>query len=622
MEAWRKSVLNCFLQPEIFRRSYPIPWPNALEAELSMPVVLAFLLIWILNVSAAPAAEIRASFAMESDPEFQIPAPVKIFTKGFKAVWLQALARPDADLQRRCAETLAQAHEFGFPGLIEARPRLREILKAEDTQISARFAAARALIVMDTRDAAGDLFDASQRYSSDLRQFIEPHLGRWKYQPIGAIWRERLTAKEVRHRDLLLAIEGAAQLGDTEAVAPLLKLVHDPLKSAPVRMAAAKAAGNIQHQGLESDAERLLTEQKKIPLVNRLCALSLIIQHDSEVARNRLSQAAVDPEPAVAAAALQRLLSLNPDLVLPLAEGAMNSSDPVVRQRGAEAFIARPTPERAVSLVRLLDDVHPTVRSHVREALFVLTRKPEYDAVLRPAFVKLLAAESWRGQEQSALLLGMLDHEPSAARFVELLESPREEVFTTAAWALRKLAIPDTLPAILAKAQRQTDLREKGGFPQAVDDQVVHLFEAMGLMKYAPAEPLFRKHIPKVFIYGEYSRGAAIWALGHLYEGKPDPELAKQISGRMQDVLSLPPELMHVQVMSAVSLGRMQAKSEAKEMKRLLTDPTGPYQPVLALRWALHRLTGETFPELIPTTISKTSWFLTPIDDTGTDRAP
>ena len=54
-----------------------------------------------------------------------------------------------------------------------------------------------------------------------------------------------------------------------------------------------------------------------------------------------------------------------------------------------------------------------------------------------------------RGLEQAALLLAKLDHKPAADRLVELLKDSRAEVAITAAWALRVLAEPKSLPKVL-----------------------------------------------------------------------------------------------------------------------------------------------------------------------------
>lgn len=581
---------------------------------------LFFLPMMILGVAAVAdvRAEIRPNFAMDSDPELIPPAPVKVFSEKFRPLWLKALARPEADLQRMAAETIAQAHTIGMPKLDEATPELIKIVAAEATHPAARFAAARALIVLQAKDSAAALFAASQRYSADLRQLIEPALASWKFEPIREVWRSRLTDKGTRHRDLMLAIRCAGDSDDVAVVPTLLAITRDLLLAPAVRLAAARSAGRLQGSGLEDDAQRLLKTGSP-SILHRLCAAALLDRHRSETAQAALLQLARDVEPSIAAAALGSLNNLDPNLVVPLAEQAMQNDDANVRQRGVDAYVARPTPQRVAVVARLLDDPHPDVRGNVREALFQLARTPELDDPIRQAASAVLNEESWRGQEQAALLLGALDHEPVAGRLVDLLEAQRSEVMIASAWGLRQLAVRDTLPAILDKVARQTEARLKSDVDSGgLDPQVGHLCEALGLMKYAPAEPLLRRYIPKNYPMGEFSRGGAIWALGHLHAGTPDETLATQLIERLTDPNPLPPEMTRVRFASALSLGRMKAKSQAEKMRQFLGVKISATPSALAVRWAIQEITGETLPEAEPPIVSRSGWFLEPLEENVT----
>ncbi len=567
-----------------------------------------------LTESRIAFAEIRPEFAMDSDPQLIIPDPIKQFSKKYKPLWLSALARPEADMQRLAAETIAQAHSIGVPELGEAQPTLSKIIAAEDSHPAARTAAARALIVLDAKDAGQMLFEASQRYGADLRQVIEPALARWKFEPIRDVWQKRLSVKATRHRELMLAIHGLGEAGEDSAVPTLLTLTHNTLCSPAVRLAAARSAGLLQKSGLEADAERLV-KADSASITNRLCATALLERHKSEAAQSVLLRLAHDKEPSVVAAAMTQLNAINHDLVLPLAEQAMKSDDVNVRQQGANAYIARPTPERITVLAKLFDDVHPRLRVDVREAFFVLAQTAELDAAIRQTASDVLAGESWRGQEQATLLLSALDHKPVASRLVELLESPRGEVLVASAWGLRKLAMPDTLPAMLDKVKRQTEIRLKQIAAAGVDEQVAHLCEAFGLMNYLPAESLLRQYIPKNMAMGEYSRGAAIWSLGLLHRGVPDEQLAVLLVERLTEPPTIPTELIRVRTMSAVSIGRMQAKSHVKRMREFMGPTVAPQLTPLAIRWAIHHLTGELLPDAEPPIMSRSGWFLEPLDD-------
>lgn len=559
-------------------------------------------------------AEIRPEFAMDSDPKLIIPNPIMRFSKKYKPLWFEALARPEADLQRLAAETIAQAHIVGVPEMNDARATLLKIVTAEKSHLAARIAAARALIVLDAHEESQALFDSSQMHGADLQQIIEPALAHWKSEPIRAVWVKRLDAPKTRHRELMLAINGLGEAGDETALPKLLGLTADSLQPSSVRLAAARSAGKLKETGLEAEAKQL-TKSDSASIADRLAAVALLERHKSEAARSVLLQLARDKEPSVIAAALTQLNAINHDLVLPLAEEAIANDDVNVRQQGANAYIARPTPERIAVLAKLLDDVHPKFRGNIREALFVLAQKPELDSAVRQTATQVLAGESWRGQEQATLLLSELDHKPAAPRLVQLLDSSRIEVLIATAWGLRKLAVPETLPAMLEKATQQTDARSKGKSVNGVDEQVAHLFEAFGLMNYAPAENLLRKYIPKRLELGDYSRGAAIWSLGLMHNGTPDEPLATLLVERLTEPPVTPSELIRIRAMSAISIGRMQAKSQVTRMREYLGPKVEPLLTPLAIRWSLHQLTGELLPDAEPPITSRSGWFLEPLDD-------
>ncbi|MBI3862705.1 MAG: phycocyanin alpha phycocyanobilin lyase [Planctomycetia bacterium] len=502
---------------------------------------------------------------------------------------------------------------MGVPDLDVAVPRLTELLSGKKPHPTVQVAAARALVELKATRSAPQMADAARRYGADLRQVVEPALAEWRYDQFTTDWEARLKAPETRHRDLILALECLAAIGKTSAAEPILEFVHAPLQRNDVRVAAARAAGSLRDSGLEGDARRLMASGSA-PQLDRLCAVLLLARHAGTDAQSLLLTLAVDEEPAVAVVALTRLLEIDPHLVLPIAEKSMENADAKVRQRGADAYIQVPEPDRMLVLARLLDDPHPGVRRSVCSSLLELTGRAELDGPIRQAATRMLAGDRWRGQEQAALLLGALDHEPAAPRLQELLDSPRGEVEIAAAWALKELAIPETLPPLLKKTQERTAERTKPG-PKApaLDEEVGHLFELFGKLKYAPAEPLLREHVPKRFELGYYSRSAAIWSLGHLHAGVPDDALAAQFIERAKD-FGPPAELHKVQVMSLISVGRMKAVSQTEEMRKMSSPTISSNYDGEVQRWVLKQLTGEDLPELEPSIERLGGWFLEPLD--------
>ncbi|MDZ4684357.1 MAG: phycocyanin alpha phycocyanobilin lyase [Planctomycetaceae bacterium] len=564
----------------------------------------------------ATADEIRPAFVMFTDPPIALPQPDRALEPGQLALWRQVLARPEVEYQRLAADAIGHAHRMGLPGMEDARPELRQVLidpKADPTAVRA---AALTLIALDTRDSAAELFEASRRSGSDVRAVIEPALADWDYQPMRSVWRDRLDKASTTRRDLLLAAKGLATVRNAEALPALLNIVHASERTADVRLACARAAGELAETGLAADAARLI--QGTAPsLGQRLCAVALLSRQSSDDARQILTRAAQDAEPAVAAAALGRLYAIDPALVLPLVDRSLRNRAAEVRDWAARALIALPTPERIVTLADLLDDPHPDVRGRVREALFVLAQQAQLDPAVRQSAMQVVDQESWRGQEQAALLLAALDHKPAASRLVALLESPRPEVMIATAWGLRRLAIPETMPALLDKAQRQAvvQLEHSSQNPTAVDRQVAHLFEALGLMKHEPTLPLLKQYVPKNYELGELSRGAAVWSLGMIHQDRPDDALASQLMGRIRDVGApmIPPEMLIVRRMSAVSIGHMQAQSQLSAVREFLGPTVEMEEIEFALRWTVKELSGDELPLPEPGPWVEGRWFLTPL---------
>ena len=66
--------------------------------------------------------------------------------------------------------------------------------------------------------------------------------------------------------------------------------------------------------------------------------------------------------------------------------------------------------------------------------------------------------DRWRELEQTEILLLHLVHEPAADRPIELPEFERRKVFVTAAWSLRKPAVPETHHAMPDRSVRLTEV--------------------------------------------------------------------------------------------------------------------------------------------------------------------
>lgn len=561
----------------------------------------------VMVLSVPVGAEVQPTYEYLSDPDLTVPPPQELLNERLVPLWIQALGRPEGEERALAAEALAEIHRRKFPGAEAAGPALKAAVVDPATTPAARWSVAQALIVLGLRDSAPQLMEACQ-IDPTVRPLVEPALAEWDYEPMRAIWRGRLETRSDGRRDVMNAIRGLGQVRDASALELVLAFVRDPAPPADERLAAARAAGQIAETGLEPLAQELAPDQSA-RILDRLSAAAILTRHASPDAREHLTRLGRDPEPSVAAAALEALLAQDPELVVPLGEEALQSRDANVRWPAIRCYAALPTADRIAALGRALDDVHPRNRYYVREELFRLAGQPEWDAVVREAVMEALGRPGWREHEQACLLAGALDHEPAADLLIERMESRRPEVMACSAWALKKLAIPETLPAMLDKAQRQTDSPTDA--PLYIDPQLAHLFEAMGRMDYKPADGLMRTYVP-LMRYRTTARCGAIYGLGYLHKGVPDEELAQQLIGRVKHRAGTPPEDVPVRQQAAITIGRMKAASQLTELHLLQGEFTDPFDDDYACRWAIRELSGEDVPLAKVEPYFVKGWFLEP----------
>ena len=134
----------------------------------------------VKNAAPGPSvlAPIVIDYAMDSDPQLDGFKSKQVFSEKYLPLWLQALDRPEADLQRLAAATVALAHQQGAPEMAQAKPALLRILEARQTQPASRQAAARALLVLDAKEGAPQLWQAAQTGGAEVRLIVEPGLAR------------------------------------------------------------------------------------------------------------------------------------------------------------------------------------------------------------------------------------------------------------------------------------------------------------------------------------------------------------------------------------------------------------------------------------------------------------
>ena len=580
----------------------------------AITAIAGFLIVtacWSATV-AQPPREPAIDSAMEEDPALQLPPPTIVYTTGLKPLWLKALAGPEADLQREVADMIARAHRLGFTGMKQTAGPLINVLSTDKQRPAVRLAIARTLVVLDARSAATPLFELLDEEGLGFAQVVEPALAKWDYKPIRERWLACVNDIKSRRGLQQLAIRGLGQVRETNAVQPLWKLAENRSAWASLRLDAAAALGRIQKSGLADRAKTFATDKTPRAIVDRLIAGRLLSHHSDEPSRKLLLDLAVDRQPTVAAVALRRLLEIDSLLVIPITAELLKSPDANIRMLSARALATHPVPLSVEQLGPMLNDPHPGVRQFACRTLFTFGSQPELQPIVHKAAMQVLGQEGWRGQEQAAFLLGALNHKPSAPRLVTLLDAPRHESRIAAAWALRKLAIASTLPAMVARATRIADKR-KQTFDDKHDEQLVQLAQAFGQRKYQPAIDVLWRLIPKDSPFFVRERVAAIWALGHIDVGDRRSELVEMLKGRLSDVNPLFSEDGYVRAMSAISLGRMKATAAMETLRKFYANEDRASAVGMACRWAIERITGEKLPGPKPGKLHFGGWRLAPL---------
>ncbi|MDV6029479.1 MAG: hypothetical protein F9B45_05105 [Phycisphaera sp. RhM] len=584
-------------------------------------VVLASLAVCGIPLGAADPVAVAPSIldvddVMEKDPAFAYREALLIISNDAIPLWLEALSRPNAQLQRVTIDTIAIAHRRGMEGIDVALPALVELAGQNELDASVRRAAVRALIAMDARDQSPLLAMLAEKYGIAISSLVEPALVKWKSHEMSQQWLTRLSDTGARRQSLLIAIQGVGALELHDGSEPLRRYVRDVSLPGGIRLAAARSLGQLSASGLEPlSAELIDGAQGNGDVVADLSAIALLSRHTDPTTIQLLQSLMGRGSTAVQSESLRRLYEIDPKLVLDFTEQAITSPDVNVRRTIALALIDSKKVPHIASLATLLDDVNPSLRRQVAAALFELAQLPPLrDEVISQAS-GILDQDSWRGCQQAARVLVSLDHKPAGDRLVDLLRHPRGEVMVTAGWGLRRLGQKQHLPAMLGRATEIHQQFQQGKLnassPGAVD-LMSQLFQAFGQMQYREADALVRAYVPRSFSLGERARTAASWSVGFLYPDEAPDDLVNMLLSRLNDVESLEPEYGTVRAMCAQSLGRMKAKAALPDLRRFATDFGS--QVSFSCHWAIHEITGESSPPTVsPIITDYEDWFLKPV---------
>lgn len=472
-------------------------------------------------------------------------------------------------------------------GRAEGLQQILKQLKSTEPNRAVQLSLFSAAIKLADASHAAELWEISLADDAS-RKLLEPVLVEWRSPIALAVWRERLLDAQAPQFDRYTAIEGIGAAGNAQDRPALEALLRDDATSIPHQVAAARALGVVSPNNLEDLAEQITASGTQ---QHPLLVAELLAHHSSSAARDRLAEilnSDNDPARNVAYSAICRNF---PELAHRLAPELIRQADNNLRGLAIAVFHRFDDLDSLRQQALALEDANQVLRNTVRENL----EEKAQNAELRPAVDEIITTylngESSQGVVQAILLLASLKEKERCPKLVDLLQHADVDVNLTAAWALQELAdAPEILDQIHQHTQQLTgrlSRQEAVSWPELMEQ--AYLFEALGRNRYRPALDMLKIYIPKNgHIMGDFSRAAAIWAIGKIEEGSQDADLAGRLAARMLDQNPDDPEDALVQFMSAAVLGWIHSPTSVNELNKIYGGPPAPL--AMARDWSLKLL--------------------------------
>ncbi|MFP6587854.1 MAG: hypothetical protein VB814_09420 [Pirellulaceae bacterium] len=591
---------------------------------------LIFATIGILFVCQTAVAQIDVitdDWPMFSNPPLVDEQLVQEISAQLIPTWVKALEADEQELKLVAAKTIGKAAEMGVVGLDVTITPLIALVTDADNRALVRHTAAMSLVQLNAKQAGEILLKLVKAGDFELSAIVEPAFAEWETVGAVEVWRTRIVefqSKEQKSASLFrLAIAGLGEIGNDADRQSLVAIAEDTEQNAVLRIAAAHSvAGTLAQPELEI-AEQLAATDR---VADHLIAALLASPTPSDQNRDRclavITKLVNSKNATVQAIAFAALAKWNPAAVLGFGQQATNHFHFQVRGAYVNSLNQLIAADHVDELATFLNDPHPQIRVQVREWLLTASKTDDLFPSVIGAMQAAIVSDQWRMQEQAMHIAVALDQKQVAVDIVKLLTSQRNEVIATSGWALRRLAVTDALAPILEYC---TSLKvafesEKLDYDTmfAINEQVAHLFQMFGQMKYSKSMPLMYRFIRKNALIRYRVRASAIWAAGLIYEGDlhGDPQLEKALLERLNDDAPMPPEDQLVKRMACISLARMGSNGE--ETINSLWKYHRRTKPFGALRdgteYALGQLIDEKFPTPDARSYSGGPWLLEPYE--------
>ena len=591
--------------------------------------ILLLLIIFVgLLGSSLQAQEniIKEDWPMFADPVMPQEYKTLVVGENLISTWLDALASEDNEIRIDAVQTLRLAAQKNIPGLEVAIDPLIAVVADPETSKTIRYTAASVLTLLDASKAKEVFISGIKNGEYEMSVITESALVKWQAVELVDIWRGRVESP--RSGTLLrLAFNGLAALGSDEDRKLLVEFSRNSANSNSLRIDAAQSVAMYSEVPYLVEAAELSNGTMADLIVAANLASPIPVESSQAQALQVLKELCASSAYVAAGIAADALRQWNKPAVVELAHVLADHQNPRARNAYVSALREIVTVETLVTLGSYLDDVDPGIRVQVQKWLVEFA---EQDALL-PGVLEItesaVKAQSWRLQEQGLHLAVQLEQKHLTPVALNLLRSDRAEVLVTASWALRRLAVPETLPRILAYCQSRKNDFLKETLPRElqyeINEQFAHLYQMFGQMKYKPATPLLMQFTKKVEQLRFRIRASAGWALGKIWEDDLEGVSGLQdlFLTRLTDEAPIPPEDNLVKRMCAIGLARIgsgnEATIDALELYREQTTRQGvpSFSPLYTGSvWALNKLTGKTYPEPVTETFNEGPWLIQPFD--------
>ncbi len=435
---------------------------------------------------------------------------------------------------------------------------LEQLEKGEENR-SLRLALVSVVIASSNGQHAARLWKSVEPYPDAIPAVLHA-LVNWK-SPVGIEFcRERLQRFEPPWSEVQLAIDNVAIGGGAEDVKRLEGILRADDAVLPVRLAAARALGQVVGVGLESLAQELL--DSNLPLRDLLAA-HLLAKHNSAATNAILNDIIRRGRGEAIQVAFTTLSHTKPDAARGWAEQLAVHPDSAVRLMVINVLDGPPNETALRLLVASLADPNIEIRSIARQKLLEMATDREWRASIADNVRQLLSSDRPASIEQAILLTVELNHVENCGRLVELLEHPFPSVSIAAAWALQELDVqPDLLATLLEYASMWSDRmhgRRSDQITEAVDFvRLAYIFERFGRARYAPATAVMNEFVQKRSPQMEPTvRASAIWAIAKIEAETGNDELAGRFLERLLDNEIGNTENELVKFASALALGEL-----------------------------------------------------------------